>query len=87
MAITKEYNEIIKAAKAGGKITKKYFGKVLEIEGKSVPADFRTKADLESEKAIIKILSWFSLPNILTFLINSLYASKSNFLIMVFNSA
>ncbi len=57
MAIAKEYNEIIKAAKAGGKITKKYFGKVLEIEGKSTPADFRTKADLESEKAIIKILT------------------------------
>jgi len=54
--IKKEYNEIIRAAKVGGKIVKKYFGKVLEIEGKSIPADFRTKADLESEKAIIKIL-------------------------------
>lgn len=54
--INKNYKEIIKAAKAGGKIVKKYFGKVLEIEGKSEPRDFRTKADLESEKAIIKIL-------------------------------
>lgn len=41
---------------AGGKVTKKYFGKVLELEGKSRPADFRTKADLESEKAILKVL-------------------------------
>jgi len=55
--ISKEYNEIIKAVKAGGDITKKYFGKVLKIEGKSIPADFRTKADLESEQVIIKILS------------------------------
>jgi myo-inositol-1(or 4)-monophosphatase len=55
--IDKKYNKIIKAAKAGGKITKRYFGKVLEIEGKTIPADFRTKADLESEKTIIKILS------------------------------
>jgi len=55
--INKEYKDVIKAAKAGGAITKKYFGKVLELEGKSTPADFRTKADLESEKAIIKILS------------------------------
>lgn len=55
--IKKKYKAIIKAAKAGGEITKKYFGKVLEIEGKTIPADFRTKADLESEKAIIKILT------------------------------
>jgi len=55
--ISKEYNEIIKAAKAGGEVVKKYFGKVLEIEGKTVPADFRTKADLESEQIIIEILS------------------------------
>lgn len=54
--ITKKYSEIIRAAKAGGKITKKYFGKVLKIEGKSIPADFRTRADLESERAILKIL-------------------------------
>ena len=53
MAIKKEYNEIIKAAKAGGAVTAKYFGKVLKIEGKSIPADFRTKADLKSEKAVI----------------------------------
>jgi len=55
--INKEYKEIIRAAKAGGEAIKKYFGKVLEIEGKSSPADFRTKADLDSEKVIIKILT------------------------------
>jgi len=54
--IKKEYKEIIKAAVAGGKVVNKYFGKILEIEGKSMPSDFRTKADLESEKAILKIL-------------------------------
>jgi myo-inositol-1(or 4)-monophosphatase len=55
--INKQYKEVIRAAEAGGEIAKKYFGKSLKIEGKSIPADFRTKADLESEKAIIKILS------------------------------
>jgi len=54
--ISKEYKNIIKAAVMGGRVTKKYFGKILEIEDKSMPADFRTKADLESEKAILKIL-------------------------------
>lgn len=53
----KEYNKIIKAAEAGGEAAKKYFGKSLEIIGKSMPADFKTKADLESEKSILKILS------------------------------
>jgi len=54
--INKDYKEIINAAKIGGEVNKKYFGKILEIEGKSMPCDFRTKADLESEKAIINIL-------------------------------
>lgn len=57
MAISKEFLPILEAAKAGGKIVKKYFGKVLDIEGKSIPCDFRTRADLESEKVILKILS------------------------------
>ncbi len=50
-------DDIIAAAKAGGKIARKYFGEVLEIEQKSTIVDFRTKADLESERAILKILS------------------------------
>lgn len=56
MKISKDYLEIIKAVRAGGAVVQKYFGKTLEIEGKSMPCDFRTKADLGSEKAILKIL-------------------------------
>jgi myo-inositol-1(or 4)-monophosphatase len=48
--------EIIKSAKAGGKILSKYFGKNLKTEQKSTKADLRTIADIESEKAILKIL-------------------------------
>jgi myo-inositol-1(or 4)-monophosphatase len=55
--IGKEYKEVIRAAKTGGEVVRKYFGKSLKLEGKTIPADFRTKADLESEKVIIKILS------------------------------
>jgi len=55
--ITKEYKEIIRAAKAGGAIVRKYFGKNLEVTGKTIPADFKTKADVESERAILKVLS------------------------------
>jgi myo-inositol-1(or 4)-monophosphatase len=54
--ISEKYKEIIRAAKAGGEVAKKYFGKSLKLEDKTIPADFRTKADLESEKAILKIL-------------------------------
>lgn len=55
--ITKKYKEIIRAAKAGGEVAKKYFGKALEITTKYNLSDYRTTADLASEKAIIKILS------------------------------
>ena len=54
--IKKEYKEIVKAAKAGGEVARKYFGKSLVIEGKTLPSDFRTKADLEAEKEILRIL-------------------------------
>jgi myo-inositol-1(or 4)-monophosphatase len=56
MSIKEEYKEIIRAAKAGGEVVRKYFGKTLALEGKSTPADFRTKADLGSEKAVLDIL-------------------------------
>lgn len=56
MKINKDYLEIIKAAKAGGQIVKKYFGKNLKITGKTIPADFKTRADMESEEAILKII-------------------------------
>lgn len=47
---------IIKAAEAGGKIIKKYFGEALDIEEKTTISDFRTKADTESENAILQII-------------------------------
>lgn len=47
---------IILAAKAGGKVVRKYFGAVLNIEEKSTTADFRTQADVGSEEAILNIL-------------------------------
>lgn len=56
MPISKEFEKIIEAAKAGGEVIKNYFGQSLDIVGKTTPADFRTKADLESEAAILKIL-------------------------------
>ncbi len=49
-------DKIIKSAKMGGKILSKYFGKNLKTEQKSTKADLRTMADIESEKAILKIL-------------------------------
>ena len=52
----REKKAIISAAKAGGRVVRKYFGRVLTIEEKSTTADFRTQADVGSEKAIIKIL-------------------------------
>lgn len=50
-------DDMILAAKAGGAKAKEYFGQTLELEQKSTIADFRTKADLESEKIILAILS------------------------------
>src|SRR3989344_9565417 len=47
---------LIKAAHAGGKVLRRYFGQALDIIEKSSVADFQTKADLESEKSILKIL-------------------------------
>lgn len=47
---------IIEAAKAGGKISRDYFGSNLLIEEKGMASDIRTKADTESETAIINIL-------------------------------
>lgn len=48
--------DVIKAAHAGGKIVKQYFGQVLETEQKSNADDLRTKADVESEQAILAVL-------------------------------
>ena len=51
-----DIQQIIIAAKAGGKEIAKYFGEVLELEEKSMASDFRTKADTEAEKAILTVL-------------------------------
>ena len=47
---------LIKAAHAGGAVLKKYFGKNLASTAKSNSADLKTKADTESEHAILSIL-------------------------------
>jgi myo-inositol-1(or 4)-monophosphatase len=54
-----EYQEIINACQKGGEILNKYFGQVLEITEKTTPADFKTKADYESEEIIIKYLKTY----------------------------
>lgn len=46
----------LEAAKAGGKIVREYFGKNISVIEKTTAADLRTKADLESEGAILPIL-------------------------------
>ncbi len=48
--------KMIEAAKAGGAVLRQYFGQNLELTQKSMAADLRTKADLESEKAVLNIL-------------------------------
>lgn len=45
------------AAQAGGAVLKKYFGESLETIQKSTAADFKTKADIESETAILQVLT------------------------------
>lgn len=52
-----EFLKIIKAAEKGGQVLKQYFGKSLKLVEKSTTTDFQTKADLESEAVILKILS------------------------------
>jgi len=52
----KDLQILIKAAQAGGKVLRKYFGQAMDFVEKSTLADFQTKADLESEKSILKIL-------------------------------
>ncbi len=52
-----DIDSVILAAQRGGKTIRKYFGKALDIEVKTTASDFRTKADTDSEKAIIKIIA------------------------------
>jgi len=48
--------DVIEAARAGGKVVRRYFGEALETEQKSNAGDLRTKADIESEWAILALL-------------------------------
>ena len=48
--------KIISAAHAGGAVLKNYFGENLVPKIKSVPSDYQTIADVESEKAVIAVL-------------------------------
>lgn len=52
-----DIEHIILAAENGGSVVKKYFGNILDIEEKSTISDFRTKADTESEKAILQVIT------------------------------
>jgi myo-inositol-1(or 4)-monophosphatase len=49
--------DIITAAHAGGKILRSYFGHTLELQRKTTAANFSTKADHDSEKAILDCLT------------------------------
>ncbi|MBU2235507.1 inositol monophosphatase [Patescibacteria group bacterium] len=53
----RETKVIVKAAEAGGEILRKYFGQDLKVVQKSFPSDVYTKADIESETAILNILT------------------------------
>ncbi len=50
-------DEMITAAQAGGKILRSYFGQTLETNRKTTAANFSTKADTESEAAILQHLT------------------------------
>lgn len=54
--MNKNFDAVIFAAQKSGKILNNYFGSNLKIHEKSTIADFFTKADLVSEKNILKIL-------------------------------
>ena len=51
-----DIEKLIIAARAGGDVVKKYFGQTLDAIEKHDASDLRTKADLESEEAILRVL-------------------------------
>ncbi len=53
-SMTDTYKEFINEIKKSGDILTHYFGKQIHIHQKSSDVDFRTAADIETEKAIIK---------------------------------
>ena len=54
--MTIDIYKIIIAAESGGEVIKKYFGRVLELEQKSIAGDVRTRADTEAEEIILSTL-------------------------------
>lgn len=48
---------LVEAARAGGAVLKKYFGTQLTIKQKKTVGDFQTAADVESEQAILQVLT------------------------------
>lgn len=56
LSLTREDKKIIEAVRAGGEILKQYYDKNLHVYEKTCPADFYTKADIESEEIIIETL-------------------------------
>jgi len=57
IVVERHTETIIRAARAGGNVLRMYFGQSLETTQKSHASDFRTKADLESERVILDILT------------------------------
>ena len=54
--LSTEFTAFNKAIEYAGEILMHYFGKQLQLTHKSTSADYRTKADVESEKVIIKAI-------------------------------
>ena len=69
-AINIAIEDVMTAARAGGQVIKEYFGQALRTEQKSNLGDLRTKADTESEQAILGVLQR-SFPNF------NMYAEES----------
>ena len=54
--MTQQIQKIINSAKSGGRVLKKYFGQNLKQINKGTAANFFTQADIDSEKAVLKVL-------------------------------
>ncbi|MEK7530351.1 MAG: inositol monophosphatase [Patescibacteria group bacterium] len=52
-----DLQKVVDAARAGGEVIKQLFGQALEVSEKTNLGDLRTKADTDSENAILKVLT------------------------------
>jgi len=55
--VNTRFPKVIEAAEEAGEIIRRYFGELLEVEEKTMAADFRTKADVDAEAKILEILA------------------------------